>query len=249
MKRKVIFVVLMILVRCSQLCQAIIYDDGQTHDIYEALGGSGPEVMNDFFGAATTMNFHPGGASGTSLMAYDDSVINVLGGTINGHLIGYHNSSITISSGTVTGYLDTNNYSNAIVSGGTFDYDVHARDYSNITISGGVIERSLFANEHGDIIMSGGTIGSIIYAGTSYENSTSTITFMGSNFAINGISVGYGEFDSGGTGQRHGILTGNLSNGGLLNNEFYIYSGSSIVLIPEPATLLLLGLGGLLIKK
>jgi len=47
----------------------------------------------------------------------------------------------------------------------------------------------------------------------------------------------------------HGTLTGTLDNGDPLDNEFYIYAGSRIALVLEPATLSLLALGGLALLR
>ena len=65
--------------------------------------------------------------------------------------------------------------------------------------------------------------------------------------------MGYGELASifGGKYQdeplRH--LTGMLNSGDLLDNDFYIGYDAKIVLAPEPATLLLVGLGGLMFRR
>jgi len=40
-------------------------------------------------------------------------------------------------------------------------------------------------------------------------------------------------------------MTGTLASGDIINNQFRIGNTAKIVLIPEPATFLLLGLGGL----
>jgi hypothetical protein len=40
-----------------------------------------------------------------------------------------------------------------------------------------------------------------------------------------------------------------LTNGDPINNDFYIATNASIVLVPEPATLLLLGLGAVMLRK
>jgi hypothetical protein len=52
-----------------------------------------------------------------------------------------------------------------------------------------------------------------------------------------------------------GTITGTLANGSVLNNEFKIYNTGSfegtgdIIIIPEPATIMLLGVGGLFLRK
>ena len=105
------------------------------------------------------------------------------------------------------------------------------------------------AQGYAQILLSGGLINGAIYAGANNPQQYGVITIEGNNFAINGSSVGYGILDTGGQSFVHGTLTGNFAKGGLLNNEFYIYGDSSIILIPEPATLILLGLGAAMVKR
>jgi len=74
-------------------------------------------------------------------------------------------------------------------------------------------------------------------------------TIHGSDFAIDGKSVGYVELSSVislGIGVR---LTGTLSNGDPLDVMCDIYGNGQIFLVPEPATVLLVGLGGLMLVK
>ena len=75
----------------------------------------------------------------------------------------------------------------------------------------------------------------------------------GSNFAVDGIPLGFGEIKStlGGYYENEPFrtLTGTLANGDIINNSFRIGDYASIVLVPEPVTLLLLGLGGAIVRK
>ncbi len=75
------------------------------------------------------------------------------------------------------------------------------------------------------------------------------MTIIGQDFAFNGVPVGLGEFDAGTADWIHGRITGTLLNGDLLDNGFYIYGDSRLVLVPEPATLSLLTLGGLAVFR
>lgn len=96
--------------------------------------------------------------------------------------------------------------------------------------------------------MSGGTF----FAELASANSA-VITVHGSDFAVDGEPVGYGELRSvlGGYPYddpvRH--LTGTLANGELIDNDFYIGNDARIVLVPEPATLVLLGFGGMALLR
>ena len=78
-----------------------------------------------------------------------------------------------------------------------------------------------------------------------YAEVDGTVTIHGSDFAIDGTPVGYVEL----TGLLSGQLTGTLHNGDPLNTGLYIFDNGKIVLVPEPATLLLLGFGGLALRR
>jgi hypothetical protein len=79
------------------------------------------------------------------------------------------------------------------------------------------------------------------------------LTIHGSDFAIDGTPFGFGEItsilgsDCGDEPSRR--LTGTLANGDIINSQFQIGNSASIVLVPEPATLLLLGLGAVIMKR
>jgi len=189
-----------------------------------------------------------GGSIGEFLQAYNSSQVMVSSGLVNSYLWAGDSSQVTVSGGSVGRWLVARDSSQLIVSAGSIEEDLSARDSSQVTISGGSIGLALIASETSEVTISGGLIGEEIWAGV-HPTHDSLITFLGSDFAINGISVGYGEFDTGGSDWVHGTLTGTLANGDPLNNGFYIYGDSSIVLVPEPATIGLLGLGSLVLLR
>jgi hypothetical protein len=104
-----------------------------------------------------------------------------------------------------------------------------ADDSSSITVSGGTINDNIFANGQGQIIL------------------------WGADFAVDGTPVGYGTLTSifgGDLGYDPArILTGTLANGDPIDVLFRLGDSSSIVLVPEPTTLLLLGFGGLALLR
>ena len=121
-------------------------------------------------------------------------------------------------------------------------------DYSQVTFSGGSLAYDLSASGRSQVNIRGGSIGNRLIA--DYD---SVITIHGSDFAVDGQLFGYGELTSmfrlAPTVDPPRQLTGTLLSGDLLDNSFYIGSNASIVLIPEPSTLLLLGLGGVALRR
>jgi len=138
-----------------------------------------------------------------------------------------------------------------------------AQDDSVINIYGGRITSILTALNRSTVNIYGGHIGFYINAGldgVAYrEIDTSVVTFYGHHFAIDGVDVAYGEINIsvGENDSVSGFLTGILANGESIGGlpfqpNFYIYDNSRIVLAetaPEPATILLLGLGSLFLRK
>ena len=218
---------------------ATTFQDGA----YHLLDGSYSTVAvyNNFWNEPTTVELVSGGYINGNLNGYENSNIIVSGGLIRYNLYANDDSNVTISGGTVGQYLRAYENSNVTISGGTIAGDLCA--YTNVSISGGSIGDDLYADSNSNVSISGGTVGGnlLIY---------STLTVDGQDFAIDGYSLPYGgTFDSGGQYSRTGFLTSTLANGDLMANTFTIYSGGSLVLIPEPATLGLLGLGGLALLR
>jgi hypothetical protein len=77
----------------------------------------------------------------------------------------------------------------------------------------------------------------------------SEIQIFGSDFAVDGLAIGYGELTSilGGDPWYEPLryLTGTLLNGELIDTTFRIGDNARIVLIPEPASAMIIGIGGL----
>jgi hypothetical protein len=221
----------------------IEYSDGGTHDITSVISDT-VWVDHAAPGMYTTVNLLAGGNIG-ELSVYQDGRANLLGGTLMrtpwgydcyGHLYAYDRSQVAMSDG-ATGDLIAHDSSHLAISGGVVWDDVVAYDNSQVTISGGILKNCLFLTDGSHVILSGGIIERQIYL-----RKWSTLTIYGSDFVFNGSPIG------GSVLELHNLwsyppwsfLTGVLANGDAL--DVYLYT-------PEPAMVLLLGLGGMVLRR
>ena len=207
----------------------VLFDDGDVHDINWALHESVIIRDDAFFGGSTIVNLLPGGIV-CSFSVWDTSIVNISGGNVyySNSLSASDNSQVTVNNGLVEGTLSSDGNAAVIVLGGTINGDFRAFGHSQATVFGGAFGQTFYIGNSSSMLVD-----------------TSIMEFVGTDFAINGTPVGYGEFTNGGTGEIHGTLTGTLANGDLIDNGFWIYDNSKLVLTPEPASLVLLSLGGL----
>ncbi len=129
----------------------------------------------------------------------------------------------------------------ALVAGGVVGALV-SRESSRILMEGGRVNGFVYAFDRSSVEISGGTIFSDIIALDS-----SNIFIFGTNFAVDGVPVGYGPLSF-----LTGTLTGTLLSGDPIDN-YFCHSGCNeifidnptglITLVPEPASLTLLGVG------
>ena len=126
-----------------------------------------------------------------------------------------------------------------LVENGEIGDGLFSTDDCEMIISGGHINDSIYADDNSIVNIYGGTIGYMIFA-----NHYSSIYIYGYDFQIDGLPVDYGELDVSG-----GRLTGTLFYGDYIDNNLDISSTASVALVPEPSTFILLGFGGLLLRK
>jgi len=182
----------------------------------------GVEITDSPQGLPATFNLLVGGSITGNVAIIDYSRLNVVGGSIGGQVLAYEFSQVTIFDGSLLG-------------------TIHAMGTSQVAVSGGEVMDWLYVNDVSHALISGGSIGAGIKA---YGGQ---ITVVGTDFKINGQSVDYGCLTN--SNYPSGILTGTLANGDPMDTHFELYDSGSIFLTPEPSTLLLLGLGAVMLRK
>ena len=256
---------IMVLCICWQEGMAdIVFDDGGMHDIaYFTIEHI--DVFNEsFWDDATTVNLIEGGSIKT-IDLFEDSIFNIDGGVVNDSVSIKNNSQVFFNSGQITGevHLEENCYfemnggsliddsslwmqdnSNVIINGGNIQLDISIGHNSTLTITGGVISGYLNGGQTAKINIHGGIFDSPIHFGDSAQT-----TIYGSDFYINGVPAPYGSY----SGDRSGVITGLLSDGTVLNHDLDMYTNATLTLVydpvPEPTTLLLLGLGAVMLRR
>jgi len=223
---------------CNYAAAELVFNDGG-HHIIDYTVNTLVRVDRDTPGAGTRVDLVEGGLIQAWLDAYEDSRVNILAGRVSATVNAYGTSHITVVGGEIGGPVYCRENSRVDISGGSMDAWVQSFNSSEVMIRGGEIKLFVEAWDNSRVTISGGTIGGRIAAVRD-----GLITLAGSNFAVNGTPVAYGDFA--GDYAINGMLTGILANGDVLNNQFALNGpAADITFIPEPGTILLLGLGGL----
>ena len=186
-----------------------------------------------------------GGSIGFMFLIYDSSKVNISGGEIL-FLKSYDSSHLNVSGGNIE-TLDSYGSNPVNIFGGSIE-NLRSYDSSRVDIYSGSIDKYLYGLDSSLVNIFGGLIESDLALWDQ-----SMIKIFGYDFAVDGQPVGYGELTSilgnnpWDDAFRH--LTGTLLSGEFIDTGFLIGHDAKIILIPEPATILLLGLGGLFIKR
>jgi hypothetical protein len=188
------------------------------------------------------------GSISDNLTAFDSSHVDISGGSISWESYATDNSQFDISGGSIGEFLLVDGSSQATISGGSIGTWLRALDTGQVEVSGGVIGEYLWASEDSQVDVLGGLI-----VGELRASLDGVMTIHGWDFAVDGQDVGYGELSSifgyGYEDEPFRHLTGTLASFELIDNDFRIGHNAKIVLVPEPGTLLLLGLGGLAVLR
>jgi len=168
----------------------------------------------------------------------------------------YDNSQVVLTSGGVR-YLSAHNYSIVNISGGSVSEALYAWESSTINIYSGHVY-NLTSYKSTTVNISGGSVGQYLYA---WESSTvnisggaislvgafdnSIFTFSGQNF-----SCGSGLTIDGSHVLGTGMLFGEWLDGTPFQAHIqYHDSTATIVAVPEPVTILLFGLGAVMLRR
>lgn len=264
--RMTIWTLVVVWVCCFGLPKAEAYldfDDGATHTIDYRIN-DGFRVDYGAPGMETTVNVVSGADLYSNVYAHEDARINFLNGITNTTVNAYDRSRITLSSDIQINWF--NGYGNSeLTMHGDVWQDIKLYDTSSLTINGGgEIGDELYTYNNSNVYVIDGTIHHLRTSDASRVNimggevvagavdadfrvgHESQVIISGKAFYIDDVYFGYGEItlDKYSTGH----LTGHIMGGGFLDASFEMSGNGKIVLIPEPATLLLLGLSGFMLR-
>ena len=258
MKKVIVFLIVIVVLAVNPVAMALILDDGLSHTISRYYSGNlDIDPDNDII-PGTQVNLINGGQFQGSIDVYHHATLNVNGGTVNsGGFHAYGDSIVTVTNGLVKGYSSAVSNSTVNVQGGDIN-NLQINGNATLSMSGGSL--GAFSN-YGNSIVSifGGSIEDYLRVGDN-----GIIYLYGTDFEVNGQTLFYGDHLSdfvpltylGETHyQKTGIITGTLADGTALNNTFQImyWDGiivpADIMIVPEPTMLLLIGLGGIIIRK
>jgi len=248
------------------------HDTGILYDTSTANVLAGGSISYAYTNDEASLHVWSGGTVG-SLRAYDTSTVDISGGGLT-NIFAYATSTVDISGGAVpylyayatstvemsgggVGYLFAEDTATVDISGGQVS-SLNAEDTNTVDISGGQVT-SLYAKDTSTVDVSGGTVSSLyaydtnivdISGGTVsslYAYRTSTVTLHGYDFRTTAGLTLDGDRVLG-TGTLTGKWYGQDDTMWIMTISGHSAS-ATIRIVPEPATLTLLTLGGLAILR
>ncbi len=217
------------------------YSDGSFH-LIDSLISQPVYVDQDAPNAGTEVELADGGQIMAWLNAYGNSSVTVSGGRIAASLKGYGNSGLMIGGGLIEGPVTVRENSVLYMNGGTVR-SIQSFGQTEVAISGGQVTVYVEAWDESVVTISGGGVDSWIGA-----VSKGMVYIDGTDFIVNGQPAPSGS--SLRDYSNFGTLTGTLANGDELDVAYSIGGeDSDICLIPEPTTLLLLGIGAVAVRR
>ncbi len=177
------------------------------------------------------------------------TTVNVVDGGLVCRLSYYGDSQGTISGGHFTEMLVVYGSAHVLVSGGVIDNDLRLHSGGHVTMTGGEVFGMVSATT-GSITVSGGLIHGYCAVSTG-----STFTLVGTDFSIDGVPVGYGQYLLSGS-TFYNNVAGQLANGDYIDTYFYAHDVGSdayvtLAPVPEPTSMAIHALGsiGMLVRR
>ena len=260
-------------ISCSLFADLVYFDDGVSRTINDDTYINSVIFLdeNNPNGPVTHLEVSTGGVIGhveahnnstanindgqfETVTAFNNSTVNINDGFFTIGIAGIDNSVVTISGGQAVQLVAAGNSTITVSDTASF-WSVFPEGNSSVTFNGGFINDRLWAFENSIVSIRGGEFYRLDdippnqdfgFVTDFVAAEQSTIYLYGNNFSVGGVALDYGDNlrDFGGGG----IITGVLSDGSLLNNYFGLSDEANIIIIPEPTTLLLFGLGGLVLR-
>lgn len=243
--RKIILKILIVLFFTPVLCKATTlaffedgtidggsYDGVSTHHVATVDMTAGSITFLNMYNSSTLI-FHADTIF--DAIIWDAATLNMEGGSLT-NLRLFNSGALNLNSGRITHLIDGGGYSNLRINGGLIDSaQIHLHDYTAINIHGGNVNWS-------GVILDGYSQMNIYGGDVLFEHGAFTLN---NNAEIN---VYYSSII------RHKpkspIIGYHLLDGSeFMLDQFTQYEIDQINFVPEPATVLLFGLGGLLLRK
>jgi len=205
---------------------------------------TGGRIQGDLVSTADLGNIHI--ASGTvlgSVKVTGDTPLHISSADIDGNIyFGRSNDSFSITDSIIGGDITTAavNFSNVSLSNTTVNGVLRSVVAPKMLISDCLLNSGIEASSFSAFsLFDSGIVGDVV------ASDFATIYIRGEGFKVNGIDYTFGSLSSFGFGN----VTGLASSGQLIDFDFSINDNAEIFLIPEPATLIFLGIGCLFLGK